>query len=43
MPSFVPPITVTFTPDGGETGTTFVDADRPVRGQAFFFLVVNAF
>lgn len=42
-PSFVPPVMVSLSPDGGETGTTYAEAERPVRGQAFFYLVVNAF
>ncbi len=42
-PSFVGPGTVSFSPDGGETGTTSTDAERPLPGQALFYIVVNAF
>ena len=42
-PSFVAPGTASFFPSGGETGTTFTDAERPLPGQALFYIVVNAF
>lgn len=42
-PSFVGHGTVSFTPAGGEAGTTFTDAESPPPGQSFFYIVVNAF
>jgi len=44
-PAFTGPGTVTLTPDGGSTGTTFTDslAPPPPVGRASFYLVMNLF
>jgi plastocyanin len=42
-PSFVAVGTASFTPDGGETGMDFTDAEQPPSGQASFYLIVNSF
>ncbi len=40
-PAFVGPATRSFTPDGGDAGTSLVDTELPAGGTAFFYLVVN--
>ena len=42
-PSFVGPGTVSFTPAGGQAGTTFTETESPPAGQSFFYIVVNAY